>query len=317
MRSYILRHWRGENSLPWAHWINGSLLGVAITATTKSLATHTRIYNSANAGFIHFTLILLITIWSTVGIWRSATNHIQEASVAGSTKVRGWGYAAKVAVVIGITNGVVNWTPTLQDYWKLKGLESNAVSNRFYISLGGRTDVNLSGYINPSSVAQLKEQFDADPNRNALVLDSPGGILISAFDLADFVRKRKLVVAARGKCQSACLLILAASHFAVVTPNTHLMFHKAEALIDVKSPQSKDQLLKEKGEYYRRFIEYGVPSKMLSEFTKTRTKTLSLAEAYNAFLVEQIWLPGTNQFLKIKPLCKKVDCYKYPIKFPQ
>lgn len=112
MINYIQRHWRGDYSLAWAFWINGIIVSAAasfvlsvfsgIFSAMLSETTSLPIYI-----FLIVAGIWLITLWSVVGIWRSA--NLFAGNIAGDARRAPvfWAYAAKLTILIGVLNLVL------------------------------------------------------------------------------------------------------------------------------------------------------------------------------------------------------------------
>ena len=116
---YFKRHWRGENSLGFAYWVNGVLmtngLGIALGAVFRaaelSLSDPAIAGDSAavgeDAGALLLMLLIIVVLlaqvtWALVGIWRSATRSIERAKAAQPPRSAFWAYAAKLSIVAGI-----------------------------------------------------------------------------------------------------------------------------------------------------------------------------------------------------------------------
>lgn len=85
-RNYFVRHWRGELSLPISYWINGSLLGVGFLLLFLLMGEVTNDWELRTTAFLMLglmTLLVLVTIWSSVGILRSASQHAKRGGSAG------------------------------------------------------------------------------------------------------------------------------------------------------------------------------------------------------------------------------------------
>ena len=317
MVGYIKRHWEGENSLAWAYWINGGLLNGIINFAVIVTGHETTIFDEWAPWSLMVIGTVAVGIWSIVGIWRSATNSIVRARTSIPKESAFWGYAAKTMVVIGVMQAGASWVPILVDYGKISELQRSPVATQFYLDYVGETDVVLNGFINDQSVEALTKALVGNTKRRALVLNSPGGFLIPAFELANIVEKQRIIVAAQGKCESACLLVLASAGEAYVTPNVQLVFHHPETTADFVSPELRREVRiqgdKEVDEYYARFKRYGVPEKKLAELRKQGSKIISIGEAYYAHIVDKIWEPKTNEFYEIDAVCKEVNCFVSPL----
>jgi ATP-dependent protease ClpP protease subunit len=313
--SYFGRHWRGENSLAWAYWINLFLLNVVTTISVTIIQKQTDFLDEWVPWALLSISTIGIAVWSCVGVWRSASVSIDSAKIKIPKRNTFWAYAAKTMVVIGVLQTLAVWVPTVKDLSTFYELSKSDINTQFFIQEGGKTDIVFTGYINSSSVDAVKKAFQADKDRTTLVINSPGGVLLDAYKLADFVEQKKILVAARGDCQSACILVLAAAETAVVTPETRLVFHHPEKLADFVSAGVEAEFSEEIKEYYKRFRDYGVPEEKLKTYRQNKLTDLSIGEAYNSYLVDKIWEPKSNRFFDAKAVCKELDCFKIPMEF--
>lgn len=97
--NYLVRHWRGELSLPVSYWINGAVLGGIVSIVLLAAASEI-----GNGDYSPRTILFVITgillfsiavwLWSVVGIWRSADHHVAR----GGSYV--WASTARVIVVL-------------------------------------------------------------------------------------------------------------------------------------------------------------------------------------------------------------------------
>lgn len=108
IRNLIKEHWQGDFSLGFAYWVIGVgvtlLLSLAIFLVDK-LLTILSINTSFYGGVLILLcgLVLLVTLWQLVGIWRSARYH---TSRGGRTM---WANAARVMVVIAAVRAVFDF----------------------------------------------------------------------------------------------------------------------------------------------------------------------------------------------------------------
>jgi hypothetical protein len=65
----------------------------------------------------------------------------------------------------------------------------------------------LSGPVDGTDLARLKDHLGAGQFRLVLLHDSPGGDLFNGYQLANRIRSEGLATAVSGKCESACALI--------------------------------------------------------------------------------------------------------------
>ena len=110
---YIRRHWRGENSLPFAYWVNGvlltNLLGIVFGSVliTQEMGLDDTAADDEVAGVLLLFLLIVVIllaewIWAITGTWKSAANYIASAQAAEPKRSGFWGYAAKISIVLGV-----------------------------------------------------------------------------------------------------------------------------------------------------------------------------------------------------------------------
>lgn len=314
--NYIARHWRGQNTLIWAYWVNLVVVGIFLNGAISYLDKSTNMLGEITPYLIIVTLVILISVWGWIGVWKSANKYIELAKNAVPKKLAFWGYTAQFMVAIGVMQVSLSWYNNLTDFSKAYMAGNYGEYSNYYLQYKGETDIILNGYINKSSVEDLKRAFIEDKKRTALVLNSPGGILLYAYELADFIEQNNLLVAAKGDCFSSCLLVLAAAETAVVTPDVNMAFHHPEPLADFQSKEMKEVMAIETNEYYQRFKRYGVPEAKLAEYRDEKFKYLSIGEAYTSYIIDKIWEPVRNEFLNIEDVCKQTDCFISPVKLP-
>jgi len=80
--SYFTKHWQGKLSLATSYWINNVLLNiifvVVIAAMLNTVDLTTGTVWGPVAIIVMWILSFFLTIWSLVGLWRSAGNHIKK-----------------------------------------------------------------------------------------------------------------------------------------------------------------------------------------------------------------------------------------------
>ena len=157
------------------------------------------------------------------------------------------------------------------------------------------------------------DAFSSDADRTALIIDSPGGILGDAFQLADFIVENGLIVGITDSCVSACVLLLAASPNSLASPSAELIFHRPVERADFSSPQLQANMLEETLEYYNRFEQYGVLAASIERFKENEFTPISLGEAYESGIIDSIWEDAANILHVPSELCQRVDCFQVPV----
>ena len=292
--NYFLKHWRGNNSLAWAWWVNGLLANILLLMLVQFIKPD---FNGP--WFLLFSIIIgiLFYLWQFVGTCRSADKAISNAQSQLPRKSAFWPRAAIFMLAIGLMSNGSIYVPLIRDVSTLISLEDSMISQQYSLEYIGSTDVLLSGYINRKSVAAVKDAFNSSPQRRVLILNSPGGVLSPAFELADFIVSRELTVVAKNSCASACVLLVAASPQGTALSNAKIVFHHPESRADFVSSSMKELFLKEMNEYYRRFEEYGIPPANLNKYKQTSMTPISLEEAYETSIITLIIDEKSNAFV--------------------
>ncbi len=95
--NYLVRHWRGELSLPVSYWLNNILASVFLFTTIFALGAMLDDYDPKSAIVLWSIATLIyvaIVIWQLVGTWRSAVRRRAEDGSA-------WASLAQLAIVFG------------------------------------------------------------------------------------------------------------------------------------------------------------------------------------------------------------------------
>ena len=103
IQAYVLRHWRGENSLAYAFWVN-FVLGVFLAESIVVVLSIATIDTVFDPGYVVYRLmriaVLCVMFWASIGAWRSAGTSIASAGVAEPPRTTFWGYSARVTLVL-------------------------------------------------------------------------------------------------------------------------------------------------------------------------------------------------------------------------
>ena len=111
------------------------------------------------------------------------------------------------------------------------------------------TAIVLQGRIGGGSADALQSVLDATPNATTLILDSKGGRITEAADIAIRVKQRQLDTMVRNQCLSACTYIFLAGMHRVATANASLGFHQPS--LPGQTPIGKWMSTQHMREYYR------------------------------------------------------------------
>ena len=223
--SYLVRHWRGDLSLPLSYWINGWLATIAV-AIVGVLASEFQPVDGTTVAAIALSLTWLsiagATLWQVVGTWRSAGKH---TSRGGS---RFWAGAARVMVAITVVNSaaaIINkGVPQVSEYWRIALGDPGIGAHELHVLRGG-TELAFEGGLTFGVTDEIKTALDANPAIRAIHLNSGGGRVAEARKLRDLIRQRGLVTYAT-RCASACTIAYMGGVQRFISQDGKLGFHR-------------------------------------------------------------------------------------------
>ena len=225
--NYFVRHWRGQLSLPvsfWANCLGATLVCMGLIQLAKKYLENISLRGASAAVLGISALLLVVTVWSTVGAWSSAGHHSQRGGA------RAWAAIVQVLIVfVGFgtaTNFFVYQMPQMREYWLIASGHDPVGQIEVRFSRD-RQAIVLSGAFGAGSASIVKAQLDQAPGITTLVLESPGGRMAEAVHIARLVRERKLNTYVETHCESACTLIFLAGADRAGTPHAQIGFHRA------------------------------------------------------------------------------------------
>ena len=101
IKAYALRHWRGENSLVYAFWVNQIVAMIVVNSVYGMLAyIFLKLGYAGLAPFAAAYLsVIAFYVWSIVGTWRSTSASIRHVR---GVRFPFWSYAARVWLAIPV-----------------------------------------------------------------------------------------------------------------------------------------------------------------------------------------------------------------------
>jgi len=225
---FLSQHWRGELPLSIAFWLNGGVItgiGTAMLGGFVSILNHSD-QSLRMLSFLNLSALVLLGIswiWACVGIWRSAE---KQAIQDGSAK---WKNAAQASIILGILLMIgpfsQNFVPQLKEC-ALIASGHDPLGTVHIIASANKKSVIVNGMLREGSAAKIRKILDATPAATSLMLNSSGGRVLEAKELAALVRTRKLDTYVEGQCSSACTYIFLAGKDRAATPNAQIGFHQ-------------------------------------------------------------------------------------------
>lgn len=226
-RNYLARHWAGNLSLPISYWVNGALLSFLILLGTSYLARRIQsgsgsLQSLALVALVYLSVSLILWVWSSVGIWRSAYWHRRR----GGTPT--WGMAARAMIVVtAVTTLFRTGDIALQfrEFGQLAtGRDPIGAIAEMSVSRNGRALI-VNGNIAAGAAKKFEALLTTNPHVTNIVLTSPGGRMLEAERIAALVRARRLDTQVDKFCMSACTNILLAGQERTAEEAARIGFH--------------------------------------------------------------------------------------------
>lgn len=228
-RSYVVRHWRGELSLPLSYWVNGGLLGVVVGAAIAVVATvimYEQIDEQPLPALVLMCAIwlclALIMLWQAVGIWRSGTRY----QAAGNGP---WGGIAKIMVVLGVASTLWQFfsagLPQIAGLAEIVAGDRSLGPHQFKVLAYGEM-LEFTGGIKFGVAKELEGFLNAMPDVKTVRLDSVGGRIREAQTMSDLIKARGLSTLVEKQCLSACTIVFLGGKDRVILSDARLGFHQ-------------------------------------------------------------------------------------------
>jgi hypothetical protein len=252
--NYFVSSWRGDKSLAVSYWVNGFLLTFALqiliglynsasTLFSDTARLHVRMYFFV--AIILEMLVIAVSVWQTVGIWRSAEHHKEKTNRK---------FIATLAqIIICIT--------VLSSYGKIVGLK-DYYNDVFWNALGkdplggynlkisdderewatyriypNKKQLTISGVISFGLARDVDNVLSANPQIKTVILNSDGGRIWEGENLLDVLTNRGVeeTVTETG-CSSACTIAFLAGKIRLMRNDKPLLgFHSISSPYYLKS----------------------------------------------------------------------------------
>ena len=252
---FILRHWRGQQSLKIAFWVNF----VFITLLYNGLETliRTGIWQ-ISVGLLPLIFYLLLTRlvifpWQLVGLIRTYEKYFKQHGQA--LRIRSIQTLIVVSIIIngiGVINAFqwIKWQATEAK----KGPYVEIIPS-YSLSLSKNTTlIYLKGTLDFGVTADLELILAKNPQIRGLVMESIGGVIAEGRGLFRLLNEYTLDTWVYGQCSSACALAFIGGKNRYLAANAKLGFHQYALQqrtiipdIDVQEEQKHDlKLLRSK-----------------------------------------------------------------------
>jgi hypothetical protein len=222
--SYLARHWRGELSLAQSFWVNGVLVS-SIYSALLVVPVDTYITYAPRLVATAIMVLLLVsiplTIWQSVGAWRSASAPARNGR-------RFWARVVQAIIAPGLVASAYSTVVIIVP----QSLELGAIAlgrdefGDFEVSVAedGKRLV-IEGGIGFGLSDAVVATLERNKGLQTIELWSEGGRIVEARRLAKLVESRSLNTLVVDTCASACTLIFTAGNRRYIADEARLGFH--------------------------------------------------------------------------------------------
>jgi len=227
-QNVIARHWRGEFSLARSYWINYLVVGTSFGLAVGLLGA------AINLGGVEqpvrwlislgltWSVIILLTVWGGVGVWRAATAYRRAGK-------RFWGTTAKVTIALGALHLVYSVVfaaiPQSLGIIEIVAGDARLATHQFKV-LNNGTMLDFSGGISFGTAKEFETMLKAMDNVRTVRLNSNGGRIAEAQKISDLIKARGLSTYVTHQCASACTIIFLGGKQRHLHADAKLGFHQ-------------------------------------------------------------------------------------------
>lgn len=293
--NFVVNHWRGLYPLSRAYWINGLLIngflvGIAVIGIQSLAQQASTLQLSSVFILLPIPLALASSIWSCIGIWRSADKHEARGGNAA------WAAAAKLMVIMGTLTTVGNLASISAGVVETTQLALNADPLGDPAKINGVGDtITIRGPISLGTFSKFQEALAKTPNARRVELDSHGGRLKEASQIATLVERQQLDTKVVGQCESACTIVLLSGVKRFASPKSQIGFHQP-SFPGLSGSEAEEMIT----ELRRTYLEKNLPRPFVERALAVPSNDMWYPNANEAFeagvlnAVESDWIVNDN-----------------------
>lgn len=264
--SYIIRHWRGELSLPVAFWVNFVALNallLILRPVVEHLLIAMALYDDprlmAQAALMHVGFVYgVLYPWQIVGVWRSAGRWLTQH------QRRFWPVAGRVAVVLSLAGTLAILGVSLPVYRDVVAfaIGPDRYANYTVQRVGDGSLIRFQGYLGYRAARDLRRMLASGPEVQGIILDSSGGWIASGRSLGRVIQEGGLNTYSFEGCHSACATAFIAGQNRYLADEARLGFHQYAVPFGGLEPYSNMELEQQRDLQY--FRSQGVNPRFLA-----------------------------------------------------
>lgn len=287
---YLKKHWQGALPLSISLWINLILVAILWHFFGALLSGHIYAIRPDKAAFlflVHLAFQSPITIWQTVGVWRSARKK-KESSARGLSAL----LAQVMAIVIFVINHLNYLTVNYEDDFRMAhlflGFAQDPYGDFNISKINGRRIILLSGGLGFGASHQLETFLNRNETIQGIVLNSPGGWVYEGRALFQAIRGAGLDTFIFDECNSSCTLAFVAGNRRYASIDARIGLHSflpVTQSFDVNRAQN---------EASRLFLGQGVSPQLVGLMFEAPPNRL--------------WYPPLNKLTEAGMIDQLIDC---------
>lgn len=223
--NYFARHWRGELSLARSFWLNVIAVNVSVNLIWTGLLQNVRltsIIGSAVYIIGYWSFALLLAIWQFVGVWIAAKIYFLRGGDKGNALL------ARLFVIIFACMSAVRLYQTVVPqvtaaFAMVSG--DDAVENYQVTVLPSGKEIEFKGGLKLGAAKRVKQVLDAAPYVTTFRLETRGGRVGEAIEIARLIKQRRLDIYVPERCVSAGTILLLAGNERIIAQSAKIGFH--------------------------------------------------------------------------------------------
>jgi hypothetical protein len=243
---YLLRHWRGELSLPVSYWVNGVVVSNLVPVVAAGVLAGLEAEGSISLRLLCAVNLALAVLffaaqaWGVTGILRAGSRYVDRG---GSLlwAAAAYGMVGMTLIALLVHAARLHLPTRYAELWRLARGHDTMQPVRTELADGGRV-LLLTGELGSRSAERVRAALDGAPSVKVIHLASPGGRLFEAKAIAAEIRRRGLDTFADGGCASACTIVFLAGRDRGATPESRLGFHRA-SFVGLQDAIDNDDML--------------------------------------------------------------------------
>ena len=282
--TYIVSHWRGEQSLAWSFGVNLVAVRALIFAVQRLLqpAEYHDYHDWRLAVLVLATAFHgILFIWQAIGVFRAGEALIRDH---GAIALH-WGAQLGVIVAFWLTTSYAlnAWQMTIDvpDYVDHEALMNAERASHYQILAGPGGTVLIRGTLELGITRKLRDTLDSDGAIKAVTLSSVGGNIYEARGLAKLFHEKGLRTQVFDECSSACTTAFIGGIERLLKPGARLGFHQYRIEANYTVLGANPKLEEEKDEAL--YLQAGVSADFVRHMHSAKP--------------EAMWYPETSELI--------------------